>query len=93
VIPPLVIGLALVIALLVMLPSRRLQLAGLDGTWIATYALTLWVGAMLIALFPGGVRFLFPILLIAWVAPFIVAPERIGRTFRGGRGRGRRPQA
>jgi hypothetical protein len=93
VIPPLVIGLALAIALLVMLPSRRLQLAGLDGTWIATYALTLWVGAMLVALFPGGVRFLFPILLIAWVAPFIVAPERIGRTFRGGRGRGRRPQA
>jgi hypothetical protein len=89
VLPPLVIGLALGLALLVLLPAWRLQLAGLDPRWIGGYAATVWVIAMLMALFPGGLRFLFPILLVAWVAPFVVAPERLARVLRrGGRGGG-----
>jgi hypothetical protein len=86
VVPPIVIALALVLALVVLPPSRRLQLAGLSPGWIATYAAAIWMLGMLMAVFPGG-RFLFPIVLLAWVAPFIVAPERLGRVFRGG-GRG-----
>ena len=89
VLPPLVIALALGLALLVLLPAWRLQLAGLDARWIGGYAATVWSLAMLVALFPGALRFLFPILLVAWVAPFVVAPERLGRVLRrGGRGGG-----
>ena len=87
VLPPLVIGLALLLALVVLPPARRLQLAGLSQGWIGTYAAVVWVLAMVVALIPGG-RFLFPIALLAWVGPFIVAPERLGRVLRGGpRGR------
>jgi len=87
VLTPLVLALALGLALLVLLPARRLQLAELDPRWIGGYAATLWTIGMLVALRPGGLRFLFPILLIAWVAPFVVAPERLGRVLRrGGRG-------
>ncbi len=87
VLPPLVIGLALLLALVVLPPARRLQLAGLSPGWIGTYVGVVWVLAMVVALIPGG-RFLFPIALLAWVAPFIVAPERLGRVLRGGpRGR------
>jgi len=82
VIPPLAIGLALGLALLMLLPARRLQLADLDVRWIATYVVVLWALAMIVALRLVGARFLFPILLIAWVAPFVVAPERLGRILR-----------
>jgi hypothetical protein len=89
VLPPFVIALGLGLALLVLLPAWRLQLAGLDARWIGGYAATVWGLAMLVALFPGTMRFLVPILLIAWVAPFVVAPERLGRVLRrGGRGGG-----
>lgn len=83
VLPPLVIGLALLLALVVLPPARRLQLAGLSQGWIGTYAAVVWLLAMVVALIPGG-RFLFPIALLAWVGPFIVAPERLGRVLRGG---------
>lgn len=86
-VPPLVIGLAILLALVVLPPARRLQLAGLAPGWIGTYAAVVWILAMVVALIPGG-RFLFPIALLAWVAPFIVAPERMARVLRGG-GRGR----
>ena len=89
--PPLLIGLALVAALLVLLPARRLQLAGLDSRWIGAYTAVVWVVAMLVALWPGGLRFLMPILLIAWVGPFVVAPERIGRIVRRDRSGRRGP--
>jgi hypothetical protein len=84
VLPPLVIALALALALVVLAPSRRLFVAGLDARWIGWYATVLWLGAMLVVLVPG-LRFLVPILFVAWVAPFVVAPERLARVFRGGR--------
>lgn len=82
VIPPLFIGLALVVALLTLLPARRLQLAGLAPRAIGSYALLLWVGGMAFGLAPAAARWLFPILLIAWLGPFVVAPERLNRVIR-----------
>ena len=87
VLPPIVIALALLCALAVLPPARRLQLAGLPAGWIGTYAAAVWILALVMALLPSG-RFLFPIVLLAWVGPFIVAPERLGRVLRGGGGRG-----
>ena len=81
-VPPVAIGLALLLGLLVLLPARRLQLAGFSSRATGWYALVVWVGCMAAALVPGIARWLFPMLLIAWLGPFVVAPERLGRILR-----------
>jgi hypothetical protein len=89
VVPPLAIGLALLTALVLLPPARRLQLAGLEPRLIGTYTTLLWIGGMLVVLAPGATRWMVPILLIAWLGPFVVAPERLGRVMRrGGPGSG-----
>jgi hypothetical protein len=85
--PPWLLALGLVLALLVLIPARRLQLAGLAPRTIGLYALGLWLLAMLIAIQPGATRILIPILLAAYLAPFVAAPDRM----RGILGRGGRP--
>jgi len=88
---PWLLALGIGLALLVLLPSRRLQLAGLSSRVVGAYALALWGLAMVIAIRPVGARFLVPILLAAYLAPFVAAPERVGRFLTRGRGRGRGP--
>jgi hypothetical protein len=41
---------------------------------------------MLVAVSPGGARILVPILLVAYLAPFVAAPDRVGRILRRGGG-------
>jgi len=94
--PPWLLALGLVLGLLVLIPARRLQLAGLAPRTIGLFALTLWALAMLVAISPGGARVLIPILLVAYLAPFVAAPDRVGRILRrgggpGGRSGGARP--
>jgi hypothetical protein len=81
-VPPWLLALALVVALLVLIPARRLQLGGVRAGWIAAYAFGVWAGAMLLALMPGTVRILVPVLLVAYIAPFVAAPERVERILR-----------
>ncbi len=83
---PVLLGLALLIAFLVLLPARRLQLAGLSSRTIGSYALILWILGFALAVRPAGTRFLIPILIVAWIAPFIVAPHHLARVVRRGRG-------
>jgi hypothetical protein len=85
VVTPLILALGLVFGLIVLLPARRMQLAGLPGRLAGWYAFALWLGALLVSLSPAA-RFLVPIVFIAYLAPFIVAPERLGRIARRGRG-------
>ena len=86
-VPPALLALALVVGLLVLLPARRLQLAGLSPQVIGLYAACLWLGGFLLAIRPIGARFLLPILLLAYIAPFVAAPERVGRLLRRGQPR------
>lgn len=86
--PPWLLALGLVLALLVLIPARRLQLAGLAPRTIGLLALTLWALAMLVAISPGASRVLIPILLVAYLAPFVAAPDRVGRILRRGGGTG-----
>ena len=79
---PFPIALGLVIALLVLLPARRLQLAGFRARWIAVYAVVTWALAFFLALRPVAARFLVPILVLLYIAPFVVAPERMTRITR-----------
>ena len=79
----LVVG--LILGLIILLPSRRLQLAGFSGRAIGLYAVCLWGLAFFLAVRPLAARFLIPILLVAYLAPFVVAPERLSRIVRRGR--------
>ncbi len=88
--PPWLLALGLVLGLLVLLPARRLQLAGLPPRTIGMLALILWALGMLVAVSPGGARVLIPILLVAYLAPFVAAPDRVGRILRRGGGPGGR---
>ena len=90
--PPWLLALGLVLGLLVLLPARRLQAAGFQPRTIGLVALGLWLLTMFVAIFPSGGRVLVPILVVAYLAPFIAAPDRMGRFLRrgGGPGGGRR---
>jgi hypothetical protein len=81
---PWLLALALVIGLLILVPARRLQLAGLAPRTIGLYALTLWLLAMIVAIQPVATRVLVPILLISYIAPFVAAPDTVRRVLRQG---------
>lgn len=83
-VPPWILAVGLGIALLVLLPARRLQLAGLSGRAIGFYAVALWLLGFLLVVRPVGARFLVPIVLLAYIAPFVAAPEVVGRVLRRG---------
>ena len=55
---------------------------------IGLYAVCLWALAFFLAVRPVAARFLVPILLIAYLAPFVAAPGRLSRIVARGRGRG-----
>ena len=80
--PPWLLALALVLGLLVLIPARRLRAAGLSSGAVGLYALTLWVLAMFVAIRPGATRIVIPLLLLAYLAPFIAGPDVLGRMLR-----------
>jgi hypothetical protein len=74
--------LLLVAGLLALLPVWRLRVAGWPARALAA-AWALYAGAVIVAVrFPGVDEYLLPILVIAFLAPFVVAPERISRAIR-----------
>ena len=87
IIPAWLLTLALVLGLLVLLPARRLQLAGVRGRAIGAYAIALWLMGFLLVVRPIGARFLVPIVLLTYIAPFVAVPEVVGRVLRRGRPR------
>ena len=92
---PALLVVGLLLGLVVLLPARRLQLAGLSSRVIGLYAVCVWALAFLLVFRPIAARFLVPILVVAYIAPFVVAPERISGIVRrrpGGRGRGEPPR-
>lgn len=88
---PALLALGLVLGLLILLPARRLQLAGLSSRTVGAYAAILWLLGLGVAAVPGPTRILVPILLVAYLAPFVAAPDQLGRIARRGRGPGRPP--
>jgi hypothetical protein len=90
---PWLLAVALVVALLVLIPARRLQLAGMSARTIGLYALVVWALAMFLVVRPVGARILVPFLLVAYLAPFVAAPERVRRVLGRGRLGGPGPAA
>lgn len=79
---PWLLALGFVVGLIVLIPARRLQIAGFSALATGTYAAVLWLMGMLIAIRGLGLRFMVPILLIAYLAPFVAGPERMARVVR-----------
>lgn len=85
---PALLAAGLVLGLIILLPARRLHLAGFSGRAIGLYAACLWILAFFMAVRPFAARFLIPILLVAYLAPFVAAPDRLSGIVSRGRGRG-----
>jgi hypothetical protein len=73
----------LVACLLAMLPVWRLRVAGWPRGWLLaawlTYTLTIFVAIR----FPGPFRVLLPVIVLAYIAPFVAGPERLTRVLAG----------
>lgn len=88
------IALVGLVALLVLIPTRRLQLAGWKRESLATYYLTVWFLGAAVAVLPAPTRFLIPLLLVAYLAPFVTLRDGLDRLLgrprvdRGGRTEG-----
>ncbi len=87
---PLLLVMLLVAAVVALIPVWRLRVAGWQPRWLLTAWLAYAATIFLIVRFPGPMRFLLPILVLAYVAPFVAGPERLGRIF-GRRGEAPRP--
>ena len=74
--------LAVAIGLLVMIPTRRLFVAGFSSGVLTTYyAVTTGLG-LLVAELRGPAKYLVPILVLAYVLPFIITRPGVSRWFR-----------
>ncbi len=78
------LAIAGLVALLVLLPARRLHLAGWRREALTTYFAAVWLLGVVVAVVPAPTRLLVPILLIAYLAPFVTPRAGLDRLF--GRG-------
>lgn len=76
-----------ILALLALVPTRRLFLRGWSTASLTTYYLATWGLAVLLALAPGRARFVLPLLAIAVVLPYLPLPVWLDRLLGGGGGR------
>ncbi len=79
--PVLILSL-LVAALVALLPVWRLHVAGWPTRWLAT-AWILYTLGILVAVRLPTVRLVIPIVVVAFIAPFIAGPERVTRLLHG----------
>jgi hypothetical protein len=80
----------LVACLLALLPVWRLRHAGWPARWLFVAWLGYALAILLLIGFPGPLRFLAPVLVLAYLAPFVAGPERLTRVL-GGRAAPERP--
>src|SRR3990172_9607568 len=71
--------LAGLVALLVLIPTRRLQLAGWKRESLTTYYLAVWLLRSVVAAMPAPARFLLPFLIVAHIPPFLTGRAGIHR--------------
>ena len=80
---PLLLLIVIVAGLIAMLPVWRLRRAGWPRRWLFVAWLLYAVGIFAAVRAPAASRFLIPILVLAFVAPFVAGPERLSRVLRG----------
>jgi len=84
---PAILALAGLLFLLLLIPTRRLQLAGWPARALGSYLGGMLVLGLVAAELRGPTRFLVPILVIGYVAPFVTLRSGIERLLGGGRRR------
>ena len=77
--PLLLVLLVAAIGGLVLIPTRRLFLAGWPTTALTVYLVGMVVLGLLVAELRGPARFLIPIFVLAYIAPFVTARNGIAR--------------
>jgi hypothetical protein len=76
-----------IVALLVLIPTRRLMIAGWKREALTTYYLAMVLLGLVVAVMRAPATFLVPILIVAYLAPFVTLRDGIDRLL----GRPRRP--
>ena len=87
---PVLLLILILAALIALIPVWRLRVAGWPARWLFVAWVGYTVGILAAVRAPGATRFLLPILVLAYVAPFVAGPERLTRVLRGP-GEPRRP--
>ena len=67
------------IGALVLIPTRRLFLAGWSSQALATYFVIVVALGLVVAELRGPARYLIPIFVLAYIAPFVTAREGVAR--------------
>jgi hypothetical protein len=62
---------ALLVALIALVPTRKLQALGWPTTWLRTYWVVLVACGLILGEVPSSARLLVPALLIAGVLPYL----------------------
>lgn len=77
--PALLLVTVLIACLVALLPVWRLRVAGWPRGWL----IAAWIGYTVLILFavrfPASLRFLLPLIVLLFVAPFVAGPERVAR--------------
>jgi hypothetical protein len=81
VIPPALIGAIMIVALLALVPTRRLYLAGWGTGLLAAYFLSLILLAAIVVEVRGPARWLLPVLIVAYLLPFMTPRRGLARLF------------
>jgi hypothetical protein len=76
VLSPALLALALILFVVLLAPAGRLRRSGWPAQAAATYLVVMILLGLLVAELPGPARFLVPILVLAYLAPFVA--DRIG---------------
>lgn len=82
---PALLAIALVLFLLLLAPTGRLQRAGWPPRALGAYLIVMLGLSLLVAYLPGPTRFLVPILVVGFLAPFVAGRAGIERWRRPGR--------
>ncbi|TAK00426.1 MAG: hypothetical protein EPO36_08765 [Chloroflexota bacterium] len=67
------------VALLVLIPTRRLMIAGWQRQSLTMYYLAMVLLGLAVAVMRGPATFLVPILLVAYLAPFVTFRDGVDR--------------
>ncbi len=77
-VPPLLL-VAILLAAIAVIPTRRLAIRGASNLVIAAYFVALWVSALAIVGAPGRSRLLVPVIVVLAIVPFVTLREGLDR--------------
>jgi hypothetical protein len=77
-VPPLLL-VAILLAVIAVIPTRRLAIRGASNLVIAAYFAALWLSALAIVAAPGRSRILVPVVVVLAIVPFVTLRDGLDR--------------